>query len=293
MDGFNTFDAGLGITARYRSPGITAPGITTLGITTQGSARIAQAASHFHRSTSTQSMIFVGMGSFTDAEARRLLPRLVPGRHPFRFLHLLVCRMPMIDASHNRWKLPCQSIPVYALIISAFFVSGCNPGTNTETPSPASNSLSLSTGAPQGQSTTKQDPPGKKQDENRVSITGDLNAVDWQSHVGKQIMIEGDLVIVDTYDLARRGQIKVARNRLLVPTSQVDPNDADPTATSSQGNSNVAKVIELQETNDRGSITVDDGRTEQNVFPLTLFPEIGKPSHPFAWVPLSTAFPDG
>ena len=182
----------------------------------------------------------------------------------------------MIDASHNRWKLPCQSIPVYALIISAFFVSGCNPGTNTETPSPASNSLSLSTGAPLGQSTVTQDPPGKKQDENRVSITGDLNAVDWQSHVGKQIMIEGDLVIVDTYDLARRGQIKVARNRLLVPTSQVDPNDADPTATSSQGNSNVAKVIELQETNDRGSITVDDGRTEQNVFPLTLFPEIGK-----------------
>ena len=75
----NAFDAGLGITAPgiatpgITALGITALGITTLGITTQGSARIAQAASHFHRSTSTPvNDLCRYVGSFTDAEARRL-----------------------------------------------------------------------------------------------------------------------------------------------------------------------------------------------------------------------------
>ena len=64
--------------------------------------------------------------------------------------------------------------------------------------------------------------------------------------MGKQVTVEGELVIVDTYDLARRGQVKVARSPLYIPTSRIDPNDADPSGTSFEGGSNVAKVIAAQ-----------------------------------------------
>ena len=56
-----------------------------------------------------------------------------------------------------------------------------------------------------------------------VIISGDLGSVDWKSMVGKEVTIKGDLVVVDTYNLARHGQVKVARDRLYIPTSQVDP----------------------------------------------------------------------
>ncbi len=106
-------------------------------------------------------------------------------------------------------------------------------------------------------------------------ISGDLDSVDWKSLVGKNVTIEGDLVIVDTYDLARRGQVKLARNRLYVPTSQIDPNDKDADATSFEGGNNVAKVVKAQKSNDKGTIIIDDDSSEQNIFPPTLFPLLG------------------
>ena len=107
-------------------------------------------------------------------------------------------------------------------------------------------------------------------------ISGELGAVAWSSLVGKNVTITGNLVIVDTYDLARRGQIKVARSRLFVPTSKVDPNDADPVGTSFEGGTNVANVIKSQKFNDKATIIIDDGSAEQNIFPPILFPELGK-----------------
>ena len=107
-------------------------------------------------------------------------------------------------------------------------------------------------------------------------IDGDLASVNWQSLVGQNVTIEGDLVIVDTYDLARRGQIKVARNRLYVPTSKIDPNDADPKSNSFEGGSNVAQVVASQKHNDKATIIIDDGSATQNVFPPKLFPQLGK-----------------
>ena len=107
-------------------------------------------------------------------------------------------------------------------------------------------------------------------------ISGELGAVAWSSLVGKNVIITGNLVIVDTYDLARRGQIKVARSRLFVPTSKVDPNDADPVGTSFEGGTNVANVIKSQKFNDKATIIIDDGSAEQNIFPPILFPELGK-----------------
>ena len=107
-------------------------------------------------------------------------------------------------------------------------------------------------------------------------ISGKLGAVAWSSLVGKNVTITGDLVIVDTYDLARRGQVKVARSRLLVPTSKVDPNDDDPAGTSFEGGSNVANVTKAQKFNNKATIIIDDGSAQQNIFPPILFPELGK-----------------
>lgn len=103
----------------------------------------------------------------------------------------------------------------------------------------------------------------------------DLSSIDWDSMVGEEVTITGDLVVVDNYDLARFGEVKVARNRLYVPTNKIDPNDADPNATSYQGGSNVANVTQAQKTNDAGTLILDDGLDEQNVFPPKLFPELG------------------
>lgn len=108
-----------------------------------------------------------------------------------------------------------------------------------------------------------------------VLIRGDLSEVDWNSLIGKQIIVEGDLVVVDTYDLIRRGQVKVARERLYVPTGQIDPNDADPDATSFEGGSNVAKVVAAQKQNNKATFIIDDGSSKQNIFPPTLFPNLG------------------
>lgn len=109
-----------------------------------------------------------------------------------------------------------------------------------------------------------------------VVISGPLGSVDWSALVGKDITIDGDLVIVDTYDLIRRGQVKVARNRLFIPTSSIDPNDSDADENSFEGGSNVAQVTAAQKANDLATVILDDGSAKQNVFPPTLFPELGK-----------------
>ena len=116
---------------------------------------------------------------------------------------------------------------------------------------------------------------GKRSNVETVMIDGDLSTVDWQSMIGKQVTIKGDLVVVDTYDLLRRGQVKVARDRLYIPTSRIDPNDADPTQTSYEGGSNVAEVVKAQKLNDSATVIIDDGSAAQNIYPPTLFPKLG------------------
>ncbi|MDA7914635.1 ExeM/NucH family extracellular endonuclease [bacterium] len=162
------------------------------------------------------------------------------------------------------------------LTISALLISGCKPTTTVKIASPSENA---STNIAASAAFETNESEKSESDNNNIVITGDLNSVDWNSHVGKQVVIEGDLMIVDTYDLARRGQIKVARNRLHVPTTQVDPNDTNPDQNSFEGGSNVAKVTEAQKRNDGASIIIDDDTADQNVFPLPLFPELGK-NHP-------------
>lgn len=122
----------------------------------------------------------------------------------------------------------------------------------------------------------KIDPPASGA---RTTISGDLESVDWESMVGQSVTVEGKLMVVDNFELGRRGQVRVARNRLFVPTNRIDPNDADARANSFEGGSNVAKVAKAQKFNDTATITLDDGIAKQNIFPPKLFPELGK-SHP-------------
>ena len=110
-------------------------------------------------------------------------------------------------------------------------------------------------------------------------IDGDLSSVDWPSMLGQDVTVTGNLVVVDTFDLVRRGRVVVARERLYIPTSSVDPNDADPNATYFKGGSNVAKVIAAQKFNEDATFTIDDRSSKQNVFPPALFPGLGK-EHP-------------
>ncbi|MEM9943731.1 MAG: ExeM/NucH family extracellular endonuclease, partial [Planctomycetota bacterium] len=115
------------------------------------------------------------------------------------------------------------------------------------------------------------DPPG--------SIQGELDTVDWNSMLGQEVTLGGDLVVVDTFDLIRRGQIRVARNRLMIPTSEFDPNDADAEGVKYEGGENVAKISEAQKINDSASIILDDGLDQENLFPPRLFPGLGD-AHP-------------
>lgn len=107
-------------------------------------------------------------------------------------------------------------------------------------------------------------------------IRGDLQSVNWNSLVGQTVTIKGDLQVIDTYNLVRYGEVNVARERLFVPTSRIDPNDKDPSGTSSEGGNNVAKVIAARKQNAAAVLTIDDGRNSQNVFPPLLFPELGR-----------------
>ena len=154
-----------------------------------------------------------------------------------------------------------------------FVTCGCNPSEKTTSPSSTSAAESPASLVADPVSTESEVP---EHDDGSVVLSGDLDAVDWDSMIGQRVTIQGELVVVDTYDLARRGQVKVARKRLYVPTSQVDPNDADPSATSSTGGSNVAQVTAAQKFNDNAIITLDDDSQKQNVFPPKLFPGLGK-----------------
>lgn len=105
-------------------------------------------------------------------------------------------------------------------------------------------------------------------------IDGPLEEVDWSSLVGREVMLR-DLVIVDTYALLRRGQMTLARDRLHIPTSIVDPNDADPSGTTFVGGPNVAPVIAMDKRNKNAVIVIDDRTDQQDIFPPTLLPSLG------------------
>ena len=169
----------------------------------------------------------------------------------------------------------------YLFVLMAMVLSsamGCEPvgkvkmtdaGGAAADPSVAANSPVPTTGIPK----TEVQP-----DSNHDSRSTDraLSSIDWESMVGKEISITGELQVVDNFNLARYGEVKVARNRLYVPTNQIDPNDADPNRTSFEGGNNVSNINKAQKVNEEAVIVLDDGLDKQNVFPPKLFPGLGK-----------------
>ena len=212
--------------------------------------------------------------------------------------------------TNRTFRAPQQMIPIKMKIRTTFFALmtisllacwGCKPTVNqessTSTISTSSNSVSgkaeenaeenaeipeasdTNAGEVAFTANTVTNVENRDSDAESMTISGDLSSVDWQSMLGKEISITGKLVVVDNYDLARRGQVKVARDRLYIPTNRIDPNDSDPKATSFEGGSNVAKVIAAEKQNDQATVIIDDGSAAENVFPPTLFPGLGK-THP-------------
>lgn len=158
------------------------------------------------------------------------------------------------------------------IVASLVILTGCNPSSTSSGKSDEPKKLS----SPAGLASEGSVPSVvEEQEDGSVFIQGSLSGVDWRSLVNREVVIDGDLVIVDTYDLIRRGQVKVARDRLVIPTSRIDPNDSDPNQNTYEGGSNTAEVATAQKFNDTATIILDDGSAEQNVFPPTLFPELG------------------
>ena len=109
----------------------------------------------------------------------------------------------------------------------------------------------------------------------RLRSIDDVASVDWNGLIGRRVRLNGTWTVVDTFDLARRGRFKVARERLFVPTALIDPNDDDPAGTASAGGRFVARVQEAQKANDTATVYLDDGSTDQDVFPPRLVPGLG------------------
>lgn len=104
----------------------------------------------------------------------------------------------------------------------------------------------------------------------------DLASVDWESCEGRLVRIPGELVVVDTYNLAEQGQVTLAPERLYVPTNSIDPNSADPRDNSSSGVANVHQVRAAQQSNDRRCIILDDGIASGHHYPIKYFPGLGR-----------------
>ena len=90
------------------------------------------------------------------------------------------------------------------LLLGLAVFGGCSPKENKGVASGADGVGSSSDGGPESSATAGE-----------VLAITDLNSVDWESLIGQNVKIEGELVVVDTYDLARRGQVKVARKSTL------------------------------------------------------------------------------
>ncbi|MEL6106760.1 MAG: ExeM/NucH family extracellular endonuclease, partial [Planctomycetota bacterium] len=85
---------------------------------------------------------------------------------------------------------------------------------------------------------------------------------DWESVEGMVVTLPYPMYVVDTYDLVRRGRFVLASEQQRVPTDVDQPDRA--------GFRKAQQVIKS------ARITVDDGITTQNKFPIPLLPEIGK-----------------
>lgn len=108
-----------------------------------------------------------------------------------------------------------------------------------------------------------------------VELPRALETIDWDKYVGQRVRIPGQLVVVDTYNLASRGQVSLATQRLYIPTEIIDPNDDPADGVQYDGKSNAKAVNAVQKQNNASWITLDDGVDQPDRFPVALFPAFG------------------
>ncbi len=90
-----------------------------------------------------------------------------------------------------------------------------------------------------------------------VTAVGDL-----ERYEGMRVRFTQSLTVSDNFDLAHFGEITLSVNgRSFQPTSEVDPNDAVASGTTSSGNGNAAAVTAYENLNTRSSILLDDAST--------------------------------
>ena len=185
-----------------------------------------------------------------------------------------------------------HSLPSIVALVTSTLGMTCYPVPDAAAKSPSNanrnaNATGDPTGNATGVATSNANEPGLEPESRLIGVRtatgdpdfvvdGDLSIVDWESMAGKTVRINGPLVVVDTYDLLRRGQITVARERLMIPTERIDPNDRDALGTSFEGGNNVAAVVAAEKRNDRSTIIIDDGTPQQNLFPPKLLPGLGR-----------------
>nr|WP_236625004.1 ExeM/NucH family extracellular endonuclease [Rhodopirellula sp. SWK7] len=107
-----------------------------------------------------------------------------------------------------------------------------------------------------------------------IELTLNEEEIDWGKLKGSLVRFVGDLVVTDTHDLARYGQVTLsADERLYVPTELVDPNDADPSGNTITGSDNVDAIRAVETRDKNRSIVLDDGSAKDNPQRLYLLPE--------------------
>lgn len=109
-----------------------------------------------------------------------------------------------------------------------------------------------------------------------VEVSLQVEPLDGDAWQDVLIRIPDELVVVDTYDWARYGQVTLAAGeRLFIPTNSIDPNDRDAAGNSIRGNSNVDPVRAAERRNRQRTLILDDGYTVENPRELFLAPGDG------------------
>lgn len=99
-----------------------------------------------------------------------------------------------------------------------------------------------------------------------VQLPDDQKPIDWEKYESMLVRVPHDSFVVDTYNLARRGQVIVAAKPLRVPTEDNDPDDVSVSDSSAVDSVTASSVR---------TIKIDDGIDANNLFPIPLLPEMG------------------
>lgn len=92
---------------------------------------------------------------------------------------------------------------------------------------------------------------------------------DYEKYEAMLVRFPDTLTVTDNYNLGRYGEINLSKGGVVFqPTQLVDPNDANPSGTTSTGTSNVATVDALVQANASRTIMLDDGRGNMTVLPF-------------------------